>query len=63
LITRTLVELAGEYADAFALRAHDSVQLAAASVLQRERLGAVEFACFDSRLVKAARAPGMAAPA
>jgi predicted nucleic acid-binding protein len=62
-LTQALVELAGEYADAFALRAYDSLQLAAASMLQRERPGAVTFACFDARLVKAARALGMAVPA
>ena len=43
-INQELVELAGEYADAFALRAYDSVQLAAAQTLNRELPGKVSFA-------------------
>ena len=35
-VTQQLVELAGEYADAFALRAYDSVQLAAAQTVNQE---------------------------
>ncbi len=59
-VTQELVELAGEYADAFALRAYDAVQLAAAQTLNRELPGEVRFACYDSRLVKAARVLGIA---
>ena len=59
-INQGLVELAGEYADAFALRAYDSVQLAAAQTLNRELPGKVSFACFDGRLVNAARVLGVA---
>ena len=58
-LTQELVELAGEYADAFALRAYDSVQLAAVQTVHRELPGEVRFACFDSRLVKAARVLGI----
>jgi uncharacterized protein len=58
-ITQELIELAGEYAEAFALRAYDSVQLAAAQAVSRELPGEVRFACFDSRLVKAARVLGI----
>ena len=58
-LTQELVELAGEYADAFALRAYDSVQLAAVQTLHRELPGEVRFACFDGRLVKAARVLGI----
>ena len=58
-LTQELVELAGEYADAFALRAYDSVQLAAVQTLNRELPGEVRFACFDGRLVKAARVLGI----
>ena len=54
-LTQELVELAGEYADAFALRAYDRVQLAAVQTLHRELPGEVRFACFDGRLMKAAR--------
>ena len=58
-VTQDLVELAGEYADAFALRAYDGVQLAAAHTVNKELPGEVRFACFDSRLVKAARVLGI----
>lgn len=57
-VTSALVELSAEYADAFALRAYDSVQLAAVQTLHRELPGEVRFACFDNRLVKAARLLG-----
>jgi predicted nucleic acid-binding protein len=58
-VTQELVVLAGEYAEAFALRAYDSVQLAAAQTLQLEMPGEVAFACFDNRLVKAAGVLGI----
>lgn len=53
-VTQSLVELAGDYADAFALRGYDSVQLAAARTLQAASREQVQFACFDGRLQKAA---------
>lgn len=58
-IDQELVELAAEYADTFALRAYDSMQLAAAhraAGLSGETLG---FGCFDIRLNKAAKVLGM----
>ena len=58
-VTQALVELAGEYADTFALRGYDSVQLAAARTLQDMTREEIQFACFDSRLGKAARMLGM----
>jgi uncharacterized protein len=58
-LSQELVELAGEYADAFALRAYDSVQLAAVQTVHRELPGEVRFACFGDRLVKAARVLGI----
>ena len=58
-VTQQLVELAGEYADAFALRAYDSVQLAAAQTVNQELPGEVRFACYDERLLKAARVLGI----
>ncbi|MBC7954755.1 MAG: type II toxin-antitoxin system VapC family toxin [Cytophagales bacterium] len=58
-ITQELVELAGDYAEAFALRAYDSVQLASAHLVHQAMPGEVVFACYDSRLVKAARALGL----
>ncbi len=57
--TQALVELAGEYADTFALRSYDSVQLAAARTLQEMAGEEIQFACFDTRLGKAARMLGM----
>jgi len=58
-VNQTLVERAGDYADTFALRGYDSVQLAAAYELSRLTQSPVRFACFDSRLNKAAKALGM----
>lgn len=58
-ITQALVELAGDYADTFALRAYDSVQLAAARMLHDAAGEEVRFACFDTRLGKAARLLGI----
>ena len=60
-VTQALVELAGEYADTFALRGYDSVQLAAARTLQDMAGEEIQFACFDTRLGKAARMLGMLA--
>ena len=58
-VTQPLVELAGNYADTFALRGYDSVQLAAARSLQESTTEPMLFACFDERLCKAAKILGM----
>ena len=58
-IDQPLVERAGEYADAFALRGHDSIQLAAAFETGRISQSPIFFACFDARLNKAAKLLGM----
>jgi predicted nucleic acid-binding protein len=58
-INQDLVERAGDYADTFALRGYDGVQLAAAFETARISQSPVLFACFDSRLNKAAKALGM----
>ncbi len=58
-IDQALVERAGEFADAFALRAYDSIQLAAASVAANISQTELFFACFDTRLNKAAKLLGM----
>jgi len=58
-VTQTLVELAGDLADAFELRGYDSVHLAAAKTLHDASGGQVRFACFDARLQKAAKVLGM----
>lgn len=62
-VSQPLVELAGEYADTFALRGYDSVQLAAARTLQMVAEEELHFACFDTRLGRAARVLGMPGPA
>lgn len=54
-IDQALVEQAGELADTFALRAYDSIQLAAVRTLHRHLPGEVRFACFDLRLRQAAK--------
>ncbi len=53
-VTQRLVETAGRFADGFALRSYDSVQLAAAHELDRSSDQPVTFACFDRRLRQAA---------
>lgn len=60
-VTQELADLAADHADMFALRAHDSMQLAAVQLVHSEMPGEVRFACFDQRLVKAARALGIGA--
>jgi predicted nucleic acid-binding protein len=58
-IDQALVERAGEYADTFALRGYDSIQLAAAFEAGRISRSPIFFACFDTRLTKAAKLLGM----
>ena len=58
-IDQTLVERAGDYADLFALRGYDSIQLAAAFEAGRISQIPICFACFDTRLNKAAKLLGM----
>ena len=54
-ITQPLVEKAGLYAEAFALRGYDSVQLAAAHNLHDQFSLPLTFACFDRCLNLAAQ--------
>lgn len=56
---QALVERAGDYADTFALRGYDSIQLAAAFEAGRIAQSPICFACFDARLNKAADILGM----
>ena len=58
-VNQAVVELAGEYADTFALRGYDSIQLAAAAEAGRISEASIVFACFDTRVNKAARLLGM----
>ena len=58
-IDQTLVERAGEFADTFALRSYDSIQLAAAFETTRISQTPIFFACYDLRLNKAAKLLGM----
>jgi predicted nucleic acid-binding protein len=60
-VTQALVERAGDYADTFALRGYDSVQLAAAFEAARITEAKVDFAGFDVRLNKAAQVLGLEA--
>lgn len=58
-ITQSVVERAGEFAETFALRGYDSVQLAAACEILAAVPGGVTFSCFDNRLNKAAKVLGL----
>ncbi|MDX8409693.1 MAG: type II toxin-antitoxin system VapC family toxin [Mariprofundales bacterium] len=58
-INQSLLELAGEYANTFALRGYDSIQLAAAAELARITDMEIMFACFDRRLNRAAKVLGL----
>jgi predicted nucleic acid-binding protein len=58
-VSQSVVEMAGEYADIFSLRAYDAVQLASAARLRDRVDPALKFACFDRRLNKAASTLGM----
>lgn len=57
--TQSLLERAGELAEAFSLRAYDSVHLAAAQLLRENSEENVIFACYDRRLNQAAGILGL----
>lgn len=57
--TQSLMLRAADLADAFALRAYDSVHLAAADELLRQSKQKITFACFDNQLNKAAHILGL----
>ena len=61
-VTQAVVARAGDFADTFALRGYDSVQLAAAYEAKQVSGLPLTFACFDSRLNKAAGVLGMYTP-
>jgi predicted nucleic acid-binding protein len=54
-VSQSLVQTAGRFADGFALRGYDSVQLAAAHELQRSTDQTLTFASYDRRLKQAAQ--------
>lgn len=56
---QTLLQRASELAEAFALRAYDSVHLAAADLLLKQSGMGVTFACFDRKLNHAAAILGL----
>jgi len=58
-VSQAPIERAGDYADTFALRGYDSVQLAAAYETGQIAQTPICFACFDMRLNKAAKLLGM----
>jgi len=57
--TSELLERASEFAEAFALRAYDSVHLAAAQLLYEDAEEPVVFACYDRKLNQAANILGL----
>ncbi|GMQ99353.1 MAG: type II toxin-antitoxin system VapC family toxin [Zetaproteobacteria bacterium] len=57
--TKPLLVHAAELAEAFALRAYDSMHLAAAHMLHEQSKEPVIFACYDRRLNQAAEVLGM----
>lgn len=57
--TQELMQHAADLADAFSLRAYDSVHLAAANLLFKQSKQAVTFACFDNQLNKAGHILGL----
>ena len=59
---QTAMERAGDFADLFALRAYDAVQLASADILARAADEPIEFACFGKRLNRAAGTLGLQTP-
>lgn len=58
-VDQSLLQRASDLAEAFALRAYDSVHLAAADLLFRQSGMAVEFSCFDRKLNQAAAVLGL----
>lgn len=60
-VSEPVVRRAGALAERHALRGYEALQLAAAVELQREG-GEVSFACFDDRLLRAARRERLRAP-
>lgn len=58
-ISNQLLQQAADYAEAFSLRAYDSVHLAGANYLQKNTDSNVVFACFDNRLNQAAKIIGL----
>ena len=61
-VDQAMVELAGRYAEAFAVRAYDSLPLAAAQILRQRSGLEVAFACFGRRLNGAADLLGLTTP-
>lgn len=57
--TESLAQHAADLADAFGLRAYDSVHLASANLLAKQSRKTVTFACFDTQLNKAAHVLGL----
>lgn len=55
----SLIQQAAEFTETFALRAYDSVHLAAASYVARQLGVEVRFGCFDRALNRAARMTGL----
>jgi uncharacterized protein len=61
-VTQALVDRAGDYAETFALRGYDAVQLAAGHVMGSALARPPTFVSFDRRLNRAARVLGLQLP-
>jgi hypothetical protein len=61
-VTQNLVVRAGEFADTFALRGYDAVQLAAAQIAMVQSDLPLCFSSFDRRLNQAAKLLGLTLP-
>ena len=59
-LTPELTARAAEFADVFALRAYDSVQLASAHLLHQAQQEQILFGCFDRRLNRSVATLGLA---
>lgn len=57
--SQQLIERAADFTEAFALRAYDSIHLAAADLMTKQSKSPVTFACFDLQLNKAAKILGL----
>lgn len=58
-LTASLLKRAADLAEAFRLRAYDSIHLAAADMLAKSMKQQVIFACFDKKLNQAAKILGL----
>jgi predicted nucleic acid-binding protein len=58
-VSDLLVKTAGQFAEKHALRGYDAIHLASAVVIRNQGDQSVNFSCFDTRLLRAARREGL----